>query len=112
MMRWLTQYIDENKYAWERRRKEPPENEIEKWTNMDEEEMIAILKETEDREAEKNEPKVKRAGRRKTLWREWRTENDEKERAAEQEKQLDIVEQAHEDAGLVDEKAITAVGVG
>ena len=47
MMRWLTQFIEENKFEWERRRereREPTNEELEKYTKMEEEEMIQIMK--------------------------------------------------------------------
>ena len=69
MMRWLVQYIDENKYEWERRgvRREKSED-LERWTNMDEEEMITILKKTEDQQRLTEETKKERAARRKSYW--------------------------------------------
>ena len=48
MMRWLVQYIDQNKCEWERRRVRKERNEeFERWTNMDETEMISSLREAE-----------------------------------------------------------------
>ena len=54
MMRWLQQFIDENKYDWEKRRKREEElervdEEYEKWKGMGDDEMIRIMKEEEER---------------------------------------------------------------
>ena len=46
MLRWLHQYIEENKIDWEKRRmreKEEVDEEYEKWKGMEEEDMIEIL---------------------------------------------------------------------
>ena len=53
-MRWLQQFIDENKYDWEKRRKREEElervdEEYEKWKGMGDDEMIRIMKEEEER---------------------------------------------------------------
>ena len=71
MMVWLTKYIEENKSEWERRRRIPPENEYEKWTGMDEEEMTRALNESEAKEAAMKETKKEKAARRKQYWKDW-----------------------------------------
>ena len=51
MLRWLHQYIEENKMDWERRRKrekEEVDEEYEKWKGMNEDEMIESLMSRED----------------------------------------------------------------
>ena len=51
MLRWLHQYIEENKMDWERRRKrekEEVDEEYEKWKGMNEDEMIDSLMTRED----------------------------------------------------------------
>ena len=73
MMRWLQQFIDENKYDWEKRRKREEElervdEEYEKWKGMGDDEMIRIMKEEEER----MESVKVRAERRKGYWRNWR----------------------------------------
>ena len=53
MMRWLTQYIEENKYELERRRegeKIMTNKDFEKFLEMEEQEMIMLLQEQEARE--------------------------------------------------------------
>ena len=73
MLSWLHQYIEENKYQWERRRTREVKNEdLEKWTNMDEQHMIKILKETEMQEEKRKESKKEKAMLRRSLWKDWR----------------------------------------
>ena len=58
MMRWLTQFIEENKYEWERRRERerlPANEDLERLSNMDEEEMIRIVQEYEEKEKKEKE---------------------------------------------------------
>ena len=75
MIRWLHQFIDENRFEWERRKKlEIKEGELEKWKNMEEEEMIQILRETEEKEETTRETRKERAQRRRKYWKEWRQE--------------------------------------
>ena len=53
MMRWLTQYIEENKYELERRREREKimtNKDFEKFLEMGEQEMIMLLQEQEARE--------------------------------------------------------------
>ena len=53
MMRWLTQYIEENKYELERRREREKimtNKDFEKFLEMEEQEMIMLLQEQEARE--------------------------------------------------------------
>ena len=67
MMRWLTQYIEENRFEWERRRereRETPSEEYERYTKMDEIEMIEIMKDYEMKEKERMETKIEKAQRR------------------------------------------------
>ena len=79
MMVWLTKYIEQNKHDWERRRQEPPENDLEKWTRMDEEEMVKILQESEAKEAARKETLHEKAARRKSNWRVWRQSGTKEE---------------------------------
>ena len=75
MMTWLTQYIEENKYEWGRRRerkKEPRNDEYELWNGMDEQEMIEMMKAHEEKERINNESKRDKAKRRQKYWKEWR----------------------------------------
>ena len=67
MMRWLTQYIEENKYEWERRRereKATVNKDYEKFNEMEEQEMIRLLQEQEEKERLEKETKIKKAARR------------------------------------------------
>ena len=50
------------------------EGELEKWKNMEEEEMIQILRETEEKEETTRETRKERAQRRRKYWKEWRQE--------------------------------------
>ena len=72
MMRWLTQYIEENKYEWERRRereKATTNKDYEKFSEMEEQEMIMMLQEQEERERLEKETKIEKAARRKRYWK-------------------------------------------
>ena len=96
MMVWLTKYIEDNKSDWERRRQEPPENELEKWTRLDEEEMIRILQETEAEQVAEKETKKDKAEKRKENWKNWRQaqtrddihDNDDKEIVSDKGKEI------------------------
>ena len=75
MMRWLTQFIEENKFEWERRREREHlemNKDYERFMDIDEEEMIAIVQEYEEKENKENESKVEKASRRRGYWKEWR----------------------------------------
>ena len=96
MMRWLTKYIEENKYMWERRRQvqmeEKEMNQIfEEWMRKDEASQIDDIKARKDAEKCREEEKMMRkekARSRKRMWKEWRWkegENDEKDEAIEDE---------------------------
>ena len=82
MMRWLTQFIEENKFEWERRREREileMNEDYERFRDMDEEEMIAIVQEYEEKEKKENESKVEKASRRRGYWKEWRTESNKED---------------------------------
>ena len=75
MMTWLTQYIEENKYEWGKRReikKEEIPEEYGVWSGMEESEMIEIMKRHEEKEMMRTESKRDKASRRKSYWKEWR----------------------------------------
>ena len=80
MMTWLTQFIEENKYDWGKRRqreKEPMKEEYEVWSGMDERDMIEMLKAQEETEKSRNESKKDKARRRQKYWKEWRKRGEE-----------------------------------
>ena len=80
MMRWLTQFIEENKYEWERRRERerlPANEDLERLSNMDEEEMIRIVQEYEEKEKKEKESTQEKAARRRGYWKEWRKDEGE-----------------------------------
>ena len=89
MMRWITQYIDENKFEWEKRRereKEAMVEESERWKGMDEEEMIEVMKKHEAQEKMETETKKEKAKRRKGHWKEWRKKESTKEKESQENK--------------------------
>ena len=73
MLRWLMQYIDENKYDWEKRREtEQRKNEYREWKEMEEGEMIMKLKGMEETLKTEKETKLDKARQRKSYWKNWR----------------------------------------
>ena len=89
MMKWLTSFIEENRYTWERRRQIQEEeyqmNEIfEDWMKKDAETQIADLK--KDKALEKSMEteklmRVEKARERRKLWKEWRRTEKEQNQA-------------------------------
>ena len=82
MIRWLHQFIDENKFEWERRRKveieeRSKEGEYERWCSMEDTEMIRLLRESEEKEEVTKEKRKERAQKRNKYWKEWRHGNSE-----------------------------------
>ena len=81
MMRWLAQYIEENKFEWGKRRSreiQKKNKELERLENMDKEMMILELKTKELERKTIVETKQERALRRKGYWKNWRNMNDQK----------------------------------
>ena len=82
MLRWLTQYIEQNEYDWARR-KEMEEKEVneeyKRWAGMSEEEMIQIMKKEEDNERKVQESRKERAERRRGYWKDRRVTDKGKE---------------------------------
>ena len=74
MMIWLHQFIEENCFEWERKRKLEMEGKekYEKWRDMEEREMIEILKKEEAHKKVESETKKERATRRRSYWKDWR----------------------------------------
>ena len=77
MMKWLTMYIEKNKYAWEERRKRQEEMRMEEeeslqWKRMSKEEQIEMMMETEARSRNKEKERKEKAEARNTGWKTWR----------------------------------------
>ena len=86
MLRWLTKYIKENRYSWEKRREierdEKEMNDIyDEWMSKTREEQIEGLKNEKEEELEKERMrnrKIEKAQARKTYWKTWRNNENEK----------------------------------
>ena len=84
MMRWLTRYIEENRYTWERRRliqeEESQMNEnYDEWMNKEADDQIRDLmmsKDQEDRKEVEQRKRMEKAKARRKLWKEWRWRNE------------------------------------
>ena len=82
MLRWLTQYIEENEYDWSRRKemeKEESKKEKNRWAGMEDEDLIRQVMEQEMHEKVEEESRKERADRRKRYWKDWRGTVDEEE---------------------------------
>ena len=82
MMIWLHQFFEENSFEWERRKQLEVEGKLkyEKWRDMEQGELIELLKREEASKKVESETKKERAIRRRSYWKEWRQVEHREER--------------------------------
>ena len=84
MMKWLSMYIEANKYAWEQRRVRQEEyreeeEKIKAWSMMSKEEKIQLLKTEEEEGTEEETKRKEKAQYRRVGWKTWRKTGSEAE---------------------------------
>ena len=87
MMKWLTRYIEENRYIWERRRQVQEEdaqlNELyDEWLAKDAPAQIKEIMEEKDEERMKEDAKKMKKDKariRKRLWKDWRKDTEDED---------------------------------
>ena len=85
MMRWLVKFIDQNRYAWERRRQiEEEERDMnaayEDWLAKDKESQIEEIKAKKQQEVDsekRKEQRQEKARIRKMMWKDWRNTTED-----------------------------------